>query len=259
MTVPRTLIDRHVLIKKSPAKAETCALSYDNSFCQRVAMTTSFAERVRYARRSLDITQKELAQRVGVTQQTIAWLEDPKNNASGSRSTTQIATACGVRPEWLANGTEPMTESAAANEARVGSQSDDEVFELEPFNDCGIANAGVRRPIQVPRRWLDSCASHITAFENLRVIRHRGQSMAPTLHDGDLLVLDVKQGFEQEGVYVLSTRGWPIVKRIVLRISDGKYVLFDDKPDAPAREELTSLDSLRISGRVVGALTCRSL
>lgn len=64
--------------------------------------TMKYGERLKKARTFADLTQKELVERMGgvVSQQNISLLES--GDATGSEFTVQIATACGVRPEWLA-------------------------------------------------------------------------------------------------------------------------------------------------------------
>jgi transcriptional regulator with XRE-family HTH domain len=63
---------------------------------------TKLGFRIRSARKDAQMTQVELAQRVGIAQGTISNLE--KGNYSGTASLIDIAMALGVRPEWLATG-----------------------------------------------------------------------------------------------------------------------------------------------------------
>ena len=48
--------------------------------------------------------QQELAERVGMRQPSLNYLEDPKKNAQGSEFTVRIARACGVDVDWLSEG-----------------------------------------------------------------------------------------------------------------------------------------------------------
>lgn len=61
----------------------------------------NLAERIIAAREHLGVTQAELAKRVQLSQQAIQKLESGKSESS--RRLTEIAVACGVRPEWLSN------------------------------------------------------------------------------------------------------------------------------------------------------------
>lgn len=64
-------------------------------------MATDFGKRLRAARKSAQLTQAQLAKRVGMSQSNLSELE---RDAYGSGMTMQLATACGVNPAWLATG-----------------------------------------------------------------------------------------------------------------------------------------------------------
>ena len=60
-----------------------------------------YGERLKAAREHAELTQAELAVKAKVgSQVNVSKLE--RSNAEGSEFTVQYATACGVRPEWLA-------------------------------------------------------------------------------------------------------------------------------------------------------------
>lgn len=63
-------------------------------------------ERVRTARRYAKLTQVQLAERVGMEQQTLSDLERGKNATSSKL--TDIAFACGVEPLWILREEGPM-------------------------------------------------------------------------------------------------------------------------------------------------------
>jgi transcriptional regulator with XRE-family HTH domain len=68
---------------------------------------TEYGERLFQARTKAKLTQPQLAKAAGMAQSTLAELE---YIGSGSSFTAQIANACGVRAEWLANGEGPMVD-----------------------------------------------------------------------------------------------------------------------------------------------------
>lgn len=74
-------------------------------WCMAESERTPFGERLFKARTHAKLSQPQLATAVGLRQSTIGELEKKGN---GSQKTTQIALACGVRPEWLASGEGPM-------------------------------------------------------------------------------------------------------------------------------------------------------
>lgn len=81
------------------------------------------------ARRHAKLTQVQLAERVGITQQTLSALERDENE--GSAKMLDIAIECGVSAQWLARGVGEMLDGWQLNrvaEARPGSQ----VARLDP-------------------------------------------------------------------------------------------------------------------------------
>lgn len=65
---------------------------------------STLASRIKQARKQAGLTQKDLAQRVGVSQPVISQLENGENLQSVHL--LAIAKACGVDSEWLASGEE---------------------------------------------------------------------------------------------------------------------------------------------------------
>lgn len=68
---------------------------------------TDFGQRLVEARAHAKLSQVELAKAVGMSQGTLGELE---MDGEGSTYTVKIATACGVRPEWLAEGEGEMLD-----------------------------------------------------------------------------------------------------------------------------------------------------
>lgn len=69
-------------------------------------MNQKLGERLLQARQIAGLSQKQLAGRSGLSQKTISKIEIGKQ--SKSTQMLRLAAACGVRPEWLASGEEPM-------------------------------------------------------------------------------------------------------------------------------------------------------
>lgn len=61
-------------------------------------------------RHAKDISQSELARAVGIKPQSIQYLLDTNNAASGSKHTASIAKELGVSTDWLANGQGSMLD-----------------------------------------------------------------------------------------------------------------------------------------------------
>jgi len=115
----------------------------------------------------------------------------------------------------------PLLENAAS--AGYGSGVDD--------NDTPV------RYIQVPH--------HLSKYPHLAGLPVKGDSMEPTLHDGDLVVCD-GGGWDGDGIYVLKTHDTSYVKRVQMT-SQGYEVISDNKMYKSISE---SAESLSIVGKV---------
>lgn len=88
--------------------------------------------------------------------------------------------------------------------------------------------------------------------KDLVLISVKGDSMEPTINNGDLILVNIREDrIEDDAIYVLQRDGALIVKRIQRKMDDSVII----KSDNPlyAQEELDSskAESLRVLGRVV--------
>jgi phage repressor protein C with HTH and peptisase S24 domain len=171
-----------------------------------------------------------------------------------SSALVSLARATGVRLEWLATGEGPMQgdstpELAPATppghvllpllEARAaagnhGGLRSDHLVDFIAFSESFLKQTLRRAP------------------QNLALLTASGDSMDPTIRDGDLLLVDTSaRRIEGSFIYVLAIGGGLLVKRIDLR-RDGSVILKSDNPkyaaeEVPAAETL----SLQVLGQVV--------
>jgi len=115
----------------------------------------------------------------------------------------------------------PLLENAVS--AGYGSGVDD--------NDTPV------RYIQVPH--------HLSKYPHLAGLPVKGDSMEPTLHDGDLVVCD-GGGWDGDGIYVLKTHDTSYVKRVQMT-SQGYEVISDNRMYKSITERA---ESLTIVGKV---------
>lgn len=64
-------------------------------------------------------------------------------------------------------------------------------------------------------------------FPDLKALRVSGDSMAPTVKDGDVVVCGV-DGWQGDGLYVYLAQNFPCVKRLIL-LPDGYQIMNDNK------------------------------
>ncbi|TKI03551.1 XRE family transcriptional regulator [Martelella alba] len=95
---------------------------------------TTFSERLNIAMKESGFTQGALAESVGMAQPSVWKLVS--GGAKGSKKTVQIAKVLGVRPEWLANGEEPMrAEGMTAHNPRSSIPPKSEWGTVDPWDD----------------------------------------------------------------------------------------------------------------------------
>jgi len=85
----------------------------------------------------------------------------------------------------------------------------------------------------------------LSKYKSLSALPVRGDSMTPTLHEGDLVVCD-SGGWVGDGVYVIRTNESAYVKRVI-QTSKGYTVISDNKA-YPSYSE--SKDDIEIVGKV---------
>lgn len=83
---------------------------------------------------------------------------------------------------------------------------------------------------------------------HLAASKVRGDSMEPTLHDGDTLICD-DLGYKEDGIYVIIYKGKGYVKRLQ-QTASGVKIISDNPAYAPMEENGTSDDLLKVIGKV---------
>lgn len=203
--------------------------------------------------RLLGLSQAELARRVGISQQAIGKLVN-----GSSRSTPnigKIAQVLETTPAYLAGQVEDPHEGAMLlpTDDVIADQLDlvtiDEIdlaFGLgETFTDHLPIEVTPRR---FPRAWLSMLTNAPPSL--LVFARGRGDSMMPTLLDGDIVLIDKSQTDlrQQDVLWALTMGDTAMIKRLRLRPS-GRIALLSDNTTVP-QDEVDSRE-IRIVGRVV--------
>ena len=175
-----------------------------------------------------------------------------------------LADAAKVGVAWLAKGEGPVPAmphaDAGAGRARAekhrGTDADDFIL-LPKRVEAAAAGAGTPQPalpeteyIAFRRDWVRTALGIDPADMILETAV--GESMRPTIGDGDLLLVDTKdRTVASFGVYVLEIGGERLVKRVQRKL-DGTLVLISD--NETYQPDLVSADMLRdvtVIGRVV--------
>lgn len=111
----------------------------------------TYGKRLKTAREHAKLTQPGLAEKSGVSQQTISKIERGKQD--GSTYTVQLASACGVRPEWLASETGEMLPAAGRH--RVEESGEIYAASLTP-GALDVARAWSKLPLTLQNLYRDA-------------------------------------------------------------------------------------------------------
>jgi phage repressor protein C with HTH and peptisase S24 domain len=198
-------------------------------------------------------SRKNAAALVGVTYETLG------NYVSGAakpsfRVIARLAGLSGVSLDWLATGEEPKRR----HQQPVSAQGLANDFVLIPRYDVA-ASAGAGAIIESDRLvdflafkkdWIRRTLA--LDPQRLAVISAEGDSMRPTIAEGDVLLVDTNiTHVRDSAIYVLQLSGVLLVKRVRIRL-DGGVDVISDNPAYPVESVAQrDLDHLEIAGRVV--------
>ena len=193
-----------------------------------------------------ELSERAFAMKVGISATS---LNNYLNGQTpGVDKVVLIASACGVSVSWLITGRDEP-------EARVEETVSDTVS--IPYLDVrAAAGAGATGnseaaigSVSFPRAFLRSLGVNPA---NLRVLTARGDSMLPTISDGDPLVVDVSASrIGGAAIYVLVRDGEVIVKRAERRLNGSILVTSDNDRYPPEEINDASGIALNVAGRVI--------
>lgn len=237
----------------------------------------TFATRVRARRERLGLSQEQLSKVAGVSQSTIAQIENGRNK--GTKHIIALADALRVQPKWLSEGgMEPevqprpdVTKGPAQSDQALsnatphlpGYPTDDE-FALVPQLDVA-ASCGDGRFIDhvVVKGGLAFKRSSLRDFgvseSSARIIYASGGSMWPTIQDGCVVLLNTADRSPIEGkVYAICTPdGGLLLKRLIRdyhpSIGAQTWIMRSDNPDKTVHPDkvLPPDDRTMVVGRAV--------
>ena len=210
-----------------------------------------------------DVPQSEFAKSLGIHKNTLIRYEKGER-IPDAEFVLKMHLVHKISPLWLITGQGVVRRShetikSQLEEAQVTHSGDigNGEFALVPLYDVDAA-AGhgahidqepVKAQIAFRRDWLSQSSFNA---RNLVSLTARGDSMEPTIRDGDLLLVDTSQkGVVEDGIYILRVNNHLLAKRLQ-RLFDGTVVIKSDNP-AYERQEVPSstADQIEVIGRVV--------
>lgn len=209
-------------------------------------------EHLKAAMAAAGVSQSELARRTGLSSSMIGKLA--RGEARQSAHIFELSRALGVSPEYLVGETEnPGRQDIAMPNARIIAEELGMVPVRHVDLAIGMGATFLDQAISetqrfMPREWLDLYTR--SPADKLIVAQGAGDSMFPTIHHNDLVLIDTTQNIPQmsDQVFAVSYCGLGCVKRL-RPTNDGGWLLFSDNPTITP---ITAYDGeLHVLGRVV--------
>ncbi|MBV2161392.1 LexA family transcriptional regulator [Achromobacter denitrificans] len=144
----------------------------------------TFGERLKVARKAADLTQKQAAEKAGMSQGTLSGLEN--DVSTSSTYTTRLAHAYGVNARWLADGVGAPHISAA--EAPTSAASRRLASKIHVVGYARLGENGWYEEIH--ERGADGFVEAHSSDPDAYALRVRGDSMFPAIRDGWFVVVE---------------------------------------------------------------------
>ncbi len=189
----------------------------------------------------------ELSKKSGVPQPRISEITSGKTADPRISTLSKLASALNVPIESLVGEPEAIA---------LGKVNSDYVFIPRYEVQASAGGGAVVHSEQIvdhlafKREWVQNALG--IPLNSLALIGVRGDSMEPTLSNGDLILIDLRvQHIDADSIYVLQLNGSLLVKR-VQRNFDGSIEITSDNPRyRPSVLQGEGADSLGLIGRVV--------
>lgn len=203
--------------------------------------------RIREIRKEIQLDH--FAETLGVHTNTLRNYESGKRTPDATFLVKLLEEFPETNPDWLLLGEGSKERSVRQTQEefvmfprrkfQVGAESGSLVESEQAVDFVSFKEEWVRSCLRVPR-------------ENLALLTVKGDSMSPTLNDGDLILIDLRSSrLEDSAIYVIEFADALLVKRIQRKL-DGSVVIKSDnpvyEPEVIARENVADL---QIVGRVV--------
>ena len=217
---------------------------------------TALMDRVKAILQDRDISQASFARQIEVSPQTVsAWFSG--RNRPGVEEVAKMCQVLHVSPSWLMTGSED-----SVNHQSLVCEDTICIPILDVRASCGTkeimnTNAAVVEVMQVTKSWaLRNCGDVNTRALNLIMVS--GDSMSPTLEDGDFVIIDRSINyFDSDSIFVFTIDDGLYIKRIQ-RIGRKIHVISDNQMYKPYTLEPTDLEyGFAVRGRVVTSCNIR--
>lgn len=209
---------------------------------------STLAERLREAREDKGVTQEDLADAAGVSKQAVSKIENGGTLKPAMSTMEPIARLLGVSVRWLVDGKPP--KSAGDVVADDGWADIVGVRQAAALGDGAVVDEYAETH-KLKFRAESLRRKHLRA-DRLAVLYGKGDSMAPTIKNGDAILFDTSDIEPRDDkIYVISYEGTLMAKRLVEL--GGRWFIASDNKDDPKWRKPVAVDETKhfdIHGRV---------
>ncbi|HWY25763.1 MAG TPA: LexA family transcriptional regulator [Nevskia sp.] len=219
----------------------------------------TLASRIVEARGELDISKAELARRIGVSRATVSMWESGQIESLKDDHLLQLAELLDLNPKWLNSGKGARRAPGKSGTAKAEGPAASYTFVTRVYGPMLSAGGGrvsweheeIDSSHAFRRDWLKRKG---LAVKDCRIISVEGDSMAPFLCSGDVVLVHTADCAIRNGeVYAIAVDDELRVKRLS-RLANGAVEIHSDNP-APEYAMLLiaadAIERLQIIGRVV--------
>lgn len=208
-------------------------------------MKEEIAKRVQQAIAESDLSMSEIGRRLGISPQSVRAWKIGKAMPSIDRL-ADLARATGKSLAWIQGADVSMDQV----------EDDDNNVSIPLFNASASAGPGsipfdgdqIVKLVVVDKQWVRMNVN-CTSTKNLSLITASGDSMDPTLRDGDVLFVDTGvTTFRSDSIYVARVNGELFVKRFQ-KLPNGRLMMISDN-EKYRSFELSPDDEVDLIGRV---------
>ncbi len=223
-------------------------------------MTTPLVEELTRRMAAAKFNQKSLARAAGLNETAVRDILIGKSLHPRHDTVQKLATALGCAVgELIDPAAGARTGGGAARMSRGGEAAAafaDELAFVPTYEVSAAAGEGIVIDVEhetgrlaFRRDWLRSVTS--ASVEQLAVIAVRGDSMYPTLADGDTILVDLTQRRPaRDGVYIIRFGDFLLVKRLSIDPARRLVVISCDNENYPPLAPVEPED-IDVAGRVI--------
>lgn len=260
--VPTQKVDQSSVISD---RFHIAHLSRDDRVCNRISIACadnlvamidddidSPEKRLRFAREKAGYAEpKDFAERLGINVVTYRSYENGTNGYT--RHAAKFAKALKVTADWLLQGG-PVSDQFDAASSRPALALPEVAMVRQVDISYAMGDGSVVSDYPetgfMPFDWNFLHMLGARTAEHLFISRGEGDSMAPTIFDNDLVMVDASRNriSMQDRIWALSVAGAGMIKRL-RALPDDKILVLSDNPSVP--EQVYDAADVYIVGKVI--------